>query len=98
METKLEFPPIVASILLSSCVVDPNTLNLDPDPGLWPNLNPDPGICQVSIKKKMEEQFFSLFIKVCFLNCKNKMSYTVDCKCLYVDNRIPGLIPLTVNV
>ena len=23
-------------------VVDPNTLNLDPDPGLWPYLNPDP--------------------------------------------------------
>ena len=42
METKLEFPLIVASILLSSCVVDPNTLNLDPDPGLWPNLDPDP--------------------------------------------------------
>ena len=24
-------------------VVDPNTLNLDPDPGVWPNLDPDPG-------------------------------------------------------
>ena len=24
-------------------VVDPNTLNLDPDPGFWPNLDPDPG-------------------------------------------------------
>ena len=24
-------------------VVDPNTLNLDPDPGNWPNLDPDPG-------------------------------------------------------
>ena len=24
-----------------SSVVDPNTLNLDPDPGFWPNLNPD---------------------------------------------------------
>ena len=23
-------------------VVDPNTLNLDPDPGFWPYLNPDP--------------------------------------------------------
>ena len=23
-------------------VVDPNTLNLDPDPGFWPNLDPDP--------------------------------------------------------
>ena len=34
-------------------VVDPNTLNLDPDPGFWPNLDPvpdpgtdsDPGLC-----------------------------------------------------
>ena len=26
-------------------VVDPNTLNLDPDPECWPNLNPDPGLC-----------------------------------------------------
>ena len=27
-------------------VVDPNTLNLDPDPGFWPNLDPvpDPGL------------------------------------------------------
>ena len=31
-------------------VVDPNTLNLDPDPGFWPNFdpdldpNPDPGL------------------------------------------------------
>ena len=23
-------------------VVDPNTLNLDPDPGFWLNLDPDP--------------------------------------------------------
>ena len=23
-------------------VVDPNTWNLDPDPGVWPNLDPDP--------------------------------------------------------
>ena len=28
---------------LLSSVVDPNTLNLDPDPGFWPNLDPDPG-------------------------------------------------------
>ena len=31
------------SALLCSSVVDPNTLNLDPDPGFWPNLDPDPG-------------------------------------------------------
>ena len=24
-------------------VMDPNTLNLDPDPGCMPNLDPDPG-------------------------------------------------------
>ena len=31
--------------MLYSSVVDPNTLNLDPDPdpGFWPNLDPDPG-------------------------------------------------------
>ena len=23
--------------------MDPNTLNLDPDPRFWPNLDPDPG-------------------------------------------------------
>ena len=27
-----------------SSVADPNTLNLDPDPGFWPNLDPDPGL------------------------------------------------------
>ena len=25
-------------------VVDPNTLNLDPDPGFWPHLYQDPGL------------------------------------------------------
>ena len=24
--------------------VDPNSLNLDPDPGFWLNLDPDPGL------------------------------------------------------
>ena len=30
---------------IESSVVDPNTLNLDPDPGFWYNLDPypDPG-------------------------------------------------------
>ena len=30
-------------LFLLTSVVDPNTLNLDPDPGFWPNLDPDPG-------------------------------------------------------
>ena len=31
-------------VQVGSSVVDPNTLNLDPDPnpGFWPNLDPDP--------------------------------------------------------
>ena len=29
---------------LKNSVQDPNTLNLDPDPGFWPNLDPDPGL------------------------------------------------------
>ena len=30
----------------AASVVDPKTLNLDPDPGFWPNLDPDldPGL------------------------------------------------------
>ena len=35
--------------LLPTSVVDPNTLNLDPNPGIWHNINPvpdlDPGLC-----------------------------------------------------
>ena len=33
------------ALRLICSVVDPNTrtLNLDPDPGFWPNLDPDPG-------------------------------------------------------
>ena len=27
--------------ILAGSGVDQNTLNLDPDPGYWPNLNPD---------------------------------------------------------
>ena len=30
-------------------VVDPNTLNLDPDPGFWTNLDPDPGQMRILI-------------------------------------------------
>ena len=40
------------SALLCSSVVDPNTLNLDPDPGFWPNLDPDPGLYVQSILKE----------------------------------------------
>ena len=31
------------SVCLSASVVVPNTLNLDPDTGFWPNLDQDPG-------------------------------------------------------
>ena len=31
------------SALIKTSVEDPNTLNLDPDPGFWLNLDPDPG-------------------------------------------------------
>ena len=34
-------------------VVDPNTLNLDPDPGVWSNLDPDPGLFY-----QFEREFF----------------------------------------
>ena len=33
------------SLEVKICVVDPNTLNLDPDPGFWSNLDPDPCFC-----------------------------------------------------
>ena len=39
-----EFLNIEATVSLQASVVDPNTLNLDPDPGFWPNLDPDPGL------------------------------------------------------
>ena len=32
--------------------MDPNTLNLDPDLGFWPNLDPDPGLYVQSILKE----------------------------------------------
>ena len=35
-------------------VVDPNTLNLDPDPGFWPDLDPDPGLFNQFWKKKFK--------------------------------------------
>ena len=38
--------------------MDPNTLNLDPDPGFWPNLNPDPGPDPDPIlKEKIQNNF-----------------------------------------
>ena len=35
-------------------VMDTNTLNLDLDPGFWPNLDPDPGLCYQFWKKKLK--------------------------------------------
>ena len=36
--------PALNIYTVSSSGVDPNTLNLDPDPGFWTNLDPDPGL------------------------------------------------------
>ena len=33
---------VLPSVCLCRSVVDPNALNLDPDPGFWLNLDPDP--------------------------------------------------------
>ena len=40
-------------MLVVCSVVDPNTFNLDPDPGFWLNLDPDPGY---TISKKKNEK------------------------------------------
>ena len=39
---------LVVNLGFKTSVVDPNTLNLDPDPGFWTNLDsdPDPGFYQ----------------------------------------------------
>ena len=57
--------------------MDPNTLNLDPDPGFWPNLDPDPGLYNQFWKKKFKiilEKNNFLWNKYIFLNYKNKLS------------------------
>ena len=40
---------------VQTSVVDPNTLNLDPVSGFWPNLDPDPGLYRYYeiVKKKI---------------------------------------------
>ena len=53
---------IEATVSLQASVVDPNSLNLDPDPGFWPNLDPDPGLdpgfyIQSILKKKIQNFF-----------------------------------------
>ena len=53
-----------------SNVVDPNTLNFNPDPGFWPNLHPDPGLYNQFWKKKFKiilEKNNFLWIKYIFL-------------------------------
>ena len=52
--------PIIQNLSVFSSVVDPNTLNLDPDPGFWPNLDPDPGLQYryASILKEKIKFFF----------------------------------------
>ena len=39
-----EYRNLLTFLGSSSSVLDPITLNLDPDPGLWSNLDPDPGL------------------------------------------------------
>ena len=38
----------------ANSVVDPNTLNLDLDPGFLPNLDPDPGLYNNFLKEKFK--------------------------------------------
>ena len=49
--------------LSESSVVDPNTLNLDPDLGIWPNLDQDSGLCykfwNFVLKKAWEANIFA---------------------------------------
>ena len=51
--------------LLTISVVDPNTLNLDPDPGFWPNL--DPAGSRVSTKNFEKKKFKIILEKYNFL-------------------------------
>ena len=40
-------------VIIFSNVVNPNTLNLDPDPEYWPNMDPDPVLCYYQFEKKI---------------------------------------------
>ena len=42
LKTRIRIRPLTNQWDLIS-VLDLNNLNLDPDPGFWPNLDPDPG-------------------------------------------------------
>ena len=55
------FPGFLPGFNLVSCsVMDPNTLNLDPNPGFWHNLDPDPGPDPGEIKlNNFREEHFS---------------------------------------
>ena len=56
--------------MVVNSVVDPDTLNLDPDPGFWPNMDPDPGqdtnpglCCHFEEKKENNFLYKSKFLK-----------------------------------
>ena len=74
---------LVTHSLLTS-VVDPKTLNLDPDLGFWSNLDPDPELCYQLWKKKfkiiLEKNNFSLkkvyFFKTIRTNCNLKKFFS----------------------
>ena len=44
----------VELVMLIPSVVDPNTMNLDPDPEFCPNFNPDPGLCYEFVEQKFK--------------------------------------------
>ena len=61
---------------VSRSVVDPNALNLYPDPKFWPNLDPDPGLLTI-LKDKIKTNFRrTKFLKMLFLYFKLPVSCT----------------------
>ena len=61
------------SLILES-VVDPNTLNLDPDPECWPILDPDSDLGLLSIEKEFFFVENNYFFKIIFFNYKKIMA------------------------
>ena len=60
--------------MASSSVVDPNTLNLDPDPECWPILDPDSDLGLLSIEKEFFFLRTTIFFKIIFFNYKKVMA------------------------
>ena len=56
-QNKVQYSTVAVNLVPRNSVVDPNTLNLDPDPGFWPEFGSGSRIILSILKEKIKNNF-----------------------------------------